>query len=434
LIKNIILISLVLLLSSCSKEEGCTNENACNFNSTAIEDDGNCYDCFENDCSKYPINVYDCLGECIIDLNNDGTCDNLEKIFVATQGFDQINILTSIGGEINEDEEIISVNLNENIMDIPHFIEIDKVNKYWFVTLMNSGNVLMYNLETNEKLSEITVNEMPALMVHDPILQRLYISRMMAMDGMGGSSSNKIQVLDYSSGILYDLAEINLPAPAPHGLDLSDDGLFLFVASNTTDWIYKIDVETQIITNEVFLPSPENPLGPYEINYLKPIQLRYFNHNIFISCSAGKFYNGETTEDIPGKIIVLNADDLSFITQYEFDWNSSPWHLTIDENSSDIFVALSGDIGYAGTAGVASLSFSNDQLFLNWETTGNEFLLCHGISISTISEQIYVTSRGNGKLHLVDRNSGELLQSIVINSLQQGMAGAMLGGIAIYGL
>ena len=434
MIKKIILISSLIVLFSCSQKEGCMNETACNFSSIADVDNGNCFDCFNNDCSSYPNEAFDCLGECILDENNDGICDNLEKIFVATQGFDQINILTSIDGELKEDEEIISVNLNENIMDTPHFIEIDKVNNVWFVTLMNTGNVLMYNLDSNEKLSEIMVGEMPALMVHDPSHQRLYISRMMTMNGMEGSSSNKIQVLDYSSGYLIEFNEFDLPSPAPHGLDLSDDGLFLFVASNTTDWVYKINTESGNVINEVFLPSPESPFGPDEINYLKPIQIRYYNNRIFISCSAGKFYNGDTTENIPGKIMVLDAGDLSFITQYQFDWSSSPWHLTIDENSSDIFVALSGDIGSEGSAGVASLSFDSDQLSLNWENTGNEFSLCHGISVSTISEQIYVTSRGNGKLHLLDRNSGELSQSIVINSLQQGMTGAMLGGVAIYGL
>ena len=54
-----------------------------------------------------------------------------EHIFVAAQGFDQVNILSSIDGFIQNDQEIISVNFIENMMETPHFIEIDimKLNK-----------------------------------------------------------------------------------------------------------------------------------------------------------------------------------------------------------------------------------------------------------------------------------------------------------------
>ena len=49
---------------------GCTNNTACNYNSSATQDDGSC---------TYPAQTYlNCAGTCINDADNDGTCDELE--------------------------------------------------------------------------------------------------------------------------------------------------------------------------------------------------------------------------------------------------------------------------------------------------------------------------------------------------------------------
>ena len=434
---------------------GCTEETACNYDLSATYNDGSC---------EYAEEYYDCAGACILDLDEDGVCDNveilgcidetafnydntateddqrctyLEKIYVSVQGFDQVNILNSIDGVIQDEQEIISVNFMEGMMDTPHFVEIDNENGYWFVTLINSGKVVMYSLTTNEMLSELMVGDSPALMVHNSLQQKLYISRMMPMNGMMGmpeAESNIIQVLDYSSGTLLNSTEFNLPGPAPHGLDLSDDGMNLFVASNTSDWVFKINTETGEILNSINLldPSLEIPDEAVEINYYKPIQLKYFDNRIFITCSSGKFYNGSTEEDIPGKIMMLSANDLSIITSYEFEWYSTPWHLAIDEITNEMFIALSGDMSNMGSAGIANLSIQDSLIIENWISTGDDFSSCHGIAVSSISDQIYLSGRGNGILHSINRSDGSITQAIEINSMMDNMMmGAMLGGIAV---
>ena len=49
--------------------EGCTDENACNYNSSANSDDDSCL---------YPLFAYDCDGNCLNDDNGNGICDELE--------------------------------------------------------------------------------------------------------------------------------------------------------------------------------------------------------------------------------------------------------------------------------------------------------------------------------------------------------------------
>ena len=48
---------------------GCTDQDACNFDSNANTDDGSC---------EYPQEYYTCDGNCINDVDGDGVCDELE--------------------------------------------------------------------------------------------------------------------------------------------------------------------------------------------------------------------------------------------------------------------------------------------------------------------------------------------------------------------
>ena len=59
---------------------GCTDESACNYDTTATDDDGSCYNndlgcgCDEPAAQEY----YDCDGVCLSDSDGDGVCDDLE--------------------------------------------------------------------------------------------------------------------------------------------------------------------------------------------------------------------------------------------------------------------------------------------------------------------------------------------------------------------
>lgn len=49
---------------------GCTNQRACNYQRSATDDDGSCW---------YAPQYYGCNGECLLDKNNNGVCDELER-------------------------------------------------------------------------------------------------------------------------------------------------------------------------------------------------------------------------------------------------------------------------------------------------------------------------------------------------------------------
>ena len=56
--KKLTFILSLILLISCSKKEGCIDDVACNFESSAEVDDGSCIYCYQDDCEANPQDLY----------------------------------------------------------------------------------------------------------------------------------------------------------------------------------------------------------------------------------------------------------------------------------------------------------------------------------------------------------------------------------------
>ena len=137
--------------------------------------------------------------------------------------------------------------MSSNTVNTPHYIVLDEINGYWFVTTIASGFVAQYSLVNNTLIDAYFVGDAPALLAVDPENKKIYCSRMMPMNGMGNmmpsSVSNIIQGLNYNSMGMSESANQTyiINSPAPHGLAINDDGTELYTVSNTADWLYKIN-------------------------------------------------------------------------------------------------------------------------------------------------------------------------------------------------
>ena len=65
-----------------------------------------------------------------------------------------------------------------------------------------------------------------------------------------------------------------------------------------------------------------------------------------------------------------------------------------------IYVALGGSEDYE-TAGVASVSYYNDNLSINWVANNSSFDILHGIDVSSDGQRIYASGRGDGNICLL---------------------------------
>ncbi|MBC8311171.1 MAG: hypothetical protein H8E72_02610 [Candidatus Marinimicrobia bacterium] len=353
------------------------------------------------------------------------------NVYVALQMFDQVAILDADSEQI---VSLIDIDLDENSgsnqNNTPHFIAIDETNGFWFVSTIASGYVGKFSLETNILLDKIFVDDSPAILTLDEMNKKIYCSRMMPMGGMmEGAESTIIQEIDYSDTTLLNSNEYIIPSPAPHGISINTDGSEVYVSSNTADWLYKIIPETGEIIGTVMDADISNP-SEIVTHRLKPIQcLSVSDSLLFVTCSGGLWvdpWTGQQTQ-IPGQVQLWNSNSMSLIDSYEFEWNSSPWHIINSPISEKVYVALSGDQLYEGSAGVVQLDYSNLAISQSWFTTHEIFQSLHGIDISLDGETIFVSGRSDGHLHIFDTEDGALLNSIPLST---NPSMVMAGGVA----
>ena len=363
----------------------------------------------------------------IFDSDENNTAE-VRKVYTAMQGLDQVAVLDG-----NDLELIRTIDIDfgmTGMNNTPHFISIDKVNNYWFVTTIMSGYVAMYDMESDELLDTLHVGDSPALLTVDSGNQLLYCSRMMPMSGMMmGSQSQVIQKIDYSTGMLLSVGEYEIGSPAPHGITILPNSGLVMTASNTADWLYKIDPSAGGVIGTALDADAWSP-ADVEIQRLKPIQCTAVDENqILVTCSAGKWmnpYGGEET-DIRGNIQLWDTEGMTMLDSLNFHWSSKPWHSVISPVDNKLFIVLSGDGPIENSPGVASVSADNDELTLNWIARNEQFHTLHGIDISGDGEFLYISSRSTGELHMVDAYTGEYINSV---SLSVNSDMVMCGGVA----
>ena len=384
------------------------------------------------------------------------------NVYVALQMFDQVGVINM---DSLQQIDMIDITLNDNVdcslfsdemgcnmvsdcewvmnmcmesddggmnmgNNTPHFIAIDETNGYWFVSTISSGYVGRYSLESNIFIDKVFVDDSPAILTLDETNQKIYCSRMMPMGGMmDGAESTIIQEIDYSGTSIINSNEFIIPSPAPHGISINTDGSEVYVSSNTADWLYKIIPETSEVIGVVMDTEISNP-SEIETHRLKPIQcLSVSDSLLFVTCSGGIWVDPWTgqQEQISGKVQLWNSNSMSLIDTYEFDWNSSPWHIINSPVFEKVYVALSGDQLYEGSAGVVELDYSNSILSQSWFTSHEIFQSLHGIDISPDGETIFVSGRADGHLHIIDTEMGELQNSIPLST---NPSMVMAGGVA----
>ena len=126
-------------------------------------------------------------------FETDSENNNLDMIYIALQGLDQVGIVNSGNGDM----KVVDIDYNASMKETPHFIVIDEINRYWFVTTISSGYVGLYNLDTDAFIDTIMVGDLPALMVLNEEDKKLYVSRMMPMGEMGAVSTI-VQEINYA--------------------------------------------------------------------------------------------------------------------------------------------------------------------------------------------------------------------------------------------
>ena len=357
----------------------------------------------------------------------------------------------------DEDDDVKEMEDEMEDEEQPHFVIIDEINGYWFVTATQSGYVGMFDLETDTLISSIEVGNMPALLALDDMTKTLYVSRMMSGMDMGDGMdmmmpSYKLNSLDYSGGSLVSLEDVCLAPtedflefPDPHAISFSNttsrDGGTLLSASFTSDWMSRTDIWDNGNRQTVHRPFTVGQSSPdFPENKLFPLAVTQKDNYAFYSCSG----NSDADVNVAGQVqswTVGEISDPSLKSIYEFTPSSMLWHIVESPIDKQIFVVSSG----GSEVGVTCLSYDNAEDYTDengngswdegeefidtgnelydsdgvldfvWHTTDLDFTMLHGITVSADGAYLYLSSRGNGSIYILDAMSGELLNSTTVS-------------------
>ena len=365
------------------------------------------------------------LLSCNSDSASSDTYD-YDKLYVTLQSTHKVAILNAYTLELIEE-----VDIDIDMMPTPHYVVLDEENGYWFISAIMADKIAMYSIDTNELISTILVDEDPAILSIDTSSKKLYSSRMMIMN-MGemamGSTANLIDEISYSAEGMVLLQSYDSGIPTPHGLSLSEDKTVLLTASNTTDFLSRINVTSGQIDNVSLDPSI-NDIPNLEINRLKPLEIVQKNGYAYITCTGGEWDNNGEYINVNGQVQVWDMSLLEKVAVFEFDVNSKPWHIEVDPFEDKIYVVLSGNTSIDNSSGIACLTFDGESSISElWRTTNSNYTTLHGIAVSQDGQYVYVSGRGDGYVYKFDTISGHEVSSVQLVST--GMMN-LTGGIAI---
>ena len=326
------------------------------------------------------------------------------KAYVALQGSDKIAIIDIDRGELINEVEVDFINTG----DRPHYIVIDEIHRTWYVTLISSGYVCKFDLDTDQLLDSVFVGNQPALMEIDRTRQILYVSRFMPMPSMGmdGVSSQLIHQIDAQSMEILNTEDVG--ASSPHGIALSNDGSTLWVASNEASHFFKIPTSTFGPTNyqsQNFQLGYDVPVN-YGINdniyNALEIILNNDNSQLFISCSG---------KDEVRIFNTLNGDSLN-----NYATGIMPWHMDISKDDRYLYT----------TNRMSNNVVQTDLLNGNTKTFVTENLIMpHGVALTADDSKLLVGSSMGDAVYILDANSMVLLHTIFFSDVNMNMDGEM---------
>jgi len=354
---------------------------------------------------------------------NTGENTVTQKLYVCVQGENQVAVYNTPSLSLLK---LIDVDFS-NEGNMPHFVVLDEINNYWFVTGMGGGYVAQFNLLTDEFIDTIAVGNNPALMTIDPINKKLFCSRMEmgGMGGMGGMdmmTSNVITGIHYTDEgmILGDEFNSNdgLQSEQLHAITYDNNKENIITASMSDDWLYKISLIDNSIDNLSLHSSSDGYEITNEPKLLTPIQVVLLNDSLIaLSCNAP----GDGPGKLNGQVQMwnINTDPMSKVVTYEFNALSLPWHLIKSPVTDDIFVVLRGD---SGEGGIVRLAFNEESFTIKWEYRNVLFDTFHGITIDGIGQYIYVTSAGENSLYQFSASNGALIDETQLGMNPGGLS------------
>ncbi|MFQ5639571.1 MAG: beta-propeller fold lactonase family protein [bacterium] len=181
-----------------------------------------------------------------------------EKAYVTNQGDDLISVIST---EFNLVTRLIPVGSSPSL-DVPHNIWIDDQNKYFYTTLITTGELWKFDVATDRFLAKVNAGRSPANVVINSDGSKAYVTNWDI-----SNEGKSVQVIDTETMTVIDEIIVGL---APHGINFSNDGQLLYVTNYFSDSvsIVRIDAHEEVAR----VPLAEG-LNPNRSSIYQPLQV-----------------------------------------------------------------------------------------------------------------------------------------------------------------
>ena len=325
--------------------------------------------------------------------DDNDTDQEFTKAYVTLQGSDKVAVI-----DVDHAELVAEIDVNFiNTGDRPHYDVIDEIHRTWYVTLISSGYVCKFNLDTDQLIDSVFIGSQPALMDIDQENQILYVSRFMPMPSMGMEGSESQLVHKINAATMTILGTVDVGASSPHGIALSSDGSILWVASNEASHFFAI--ETNRFGESGYQPQnfrlgsdvPDN----YEINdntyNALELVLNQNGSELFVSCSG------------TGQVRVFdtsNGDSLKY-----YSTGMMPWHMAVSKDDKYLYTTnrMSNNVVQTDLISGTTNTFTDENLTMP-----------HGIALTADDNKLVISSSMGDVLYIVDAKSMVMTRKVML--------------------
>jgi YVTN family beta-propeller protein len=174
-----------------------------------------------------------------------------KKVYVTNQGDDLISVLAL---EHNLVIRLIEVGNVPNLPEVPHNITVDKQKQFWYVTLISGGELWKFDVATDAFQGKVKAGRSPANVVVSPDGSRACVTD---WNTSIDNESRTVHVIETASMTRIGEWQVGI---APHGINFSHDGQYLYVANNLSSSVSILRSADGELIDQIVLAADVNPL------------------------------------------------------------------------------------------------------------------------------------------------------------------------------
>ncbi|MBS4029406.1 MAG: YncE family protein [Ignavibacteriales bacterium] len=295
---------------------------------------------------------------------------SMNKLYVPNQGEDNVAII-----DIDSMVVIRYVDVgNSPGNDAPHFIVAK--GEYWYVSLINTGQVWKFSAHTDTLIGIVHIPGAPALLSLSPDGGKLFVSQFMSAT----QQINKIYTVNTSSMLITDTITVGT---MPHGIRVNNSGTRLYIANMLSDNISVVDVATNELIENISVAFDANPFGQA---IYQPMEIAVSPNDSFVVVTC----SGSAKNEVR-LFSVGNSPALTLIDS--FPVAEQPWHVQFIPNNNDYCYVTNRK---GNTLSEIHLPM---RMVMNEITNETKFDFPHGVAISGDGKYVFVSNENQSILH-----------------------------------